>query len=422
MKSKMILGLVLSLLIIAPALVQGDAKTKTVENYIHALQNGDSKAKCNAAWELGKSGDPKAIDPLMSALQSPDSNVRDWAVLALVKIGNASVNPLVQALQDGGKGNAESSHNASLVRQEAAAALGLINDSRAGEKLMDALATSNDDSTRYWAAVSLGMISEPKATSLLVRTLADKNASIRGGARWALRAIEGPRAEDILIGLLRDNNSSICSGAAEALGDIPDAAAVEPLIDVLDDKSGRVRAKAIESLGKINDNSAIEPLIGMLRDNESEVRAAAVRSLTKMGRQVSSSLILALKNNDKAIQLGAATILGDVGDDGAINPLVEAFKGGVPDVRHAAGKSLAKINKSNSVEPFLQILKEENQSSEIRADAAWALGLMGDARAKDLLLQVMGNDKDSNVRLCAARALKNIGHMQMHNKPLYNYM
>jgi len=421
LKRKMILGLVLSLLIVAPALVQGAAGTKTVEDYIRALQNGDSKAQCNAAWELGKSGDLKAIDPLMSALQSPNSNVRDWAVLALVKIGDASVDPLIQALQDGGKGNEEGSRNASLVRQEAAAALGLINDSRAGERLMDALATSTDDGTRYWAAVSLGMISEPKATNLLVRTLADENASIREGAGWALRAIEGPRAENILIGLLTDGNSSIRRGAAEALGDSPDAAAVEPLIQVLGDGSGSVRAKAIESLGEINDSSAIEPLIGMLRDNEGEVRFAAIKSLTKMGRQVSEPLIEALKTNDQAIQLGAATVLGNVGGDESIEPLIETFKGGEPEVRKAAGESLAKINRSSPVEPIMQILKDENMPPGIRGDAAWALGLMGDARAKDLLLQVMGNDKDSEVRLCAARALKNIGHMKMNNKLIYNY-
>jgi HEAT repeat protein len=45
----------------------------------------------------------------------------------------------------------------------------------------------------------------------------------------------------------------------------------------------------------------------------------------------------------------------------------------------------------------------------MRADAAWGLGEMDDKRASVPLLQAMNGDQESDVRLNAARALKEIG-------------
>jgi len=67
-----------------------------------------------------------------------------------------------------------------------------------------------------------------------------------------------------------------------------------------------------------------------------------------------------------------------------------------------------KINKSSAVEPIIKMLKDENASDDMRADAAWALGVMGDARANEALLCAMTEDKDSNVRVNAARSLTKI--------------
>ena len=61
--------------------------------------------------------------------------------------------------------------------------------------------------------------------------------------------------------------------------------------------------------------------------------------------------------------------------------------------------ALVNINKISAVEPIIQILRNENVSDDMRADAAWALGEMGDARANEALLQAMANDKGSDARM-----------------------
>jgi HEAT repeat protein len=66
---------------------------------------------------------------------------------------------------------------------------------------------------------------------------------------------------------------------------------------------------------------------------------------------------------------------------------------------------------------FVQILQDPSTKSDLRADAAWALGEINDVKARDPLLRAMADDNDNNVRMSAAKALKNIGSSSV---PLYS--
>ena len=70
--------------------------------------------------------------------------------------------------------------------------------------------------------------------------------------------------------------------------------------------------------------------------------------------------------------------------------------------------AIARINKSLAVGPLIQILGDQNMQSDLRADAAFALGEMDDARAKEPLIYAMSYDKDNSVRMNAARAMKKV--------------
>ena len=79
-----------------------------------------------------------------------DSGVRRTAALALGKIGEPAVEPLIAALKD----------SVGDVRRTAAEALGKVGDRRAVEPLIAALKDS-DDYVRREAAEALGKIGEP---------------------------------------------------------------------------------------------------------------------------------------------------------------------------------------------------------------------------------------------------------------------
>jgi len=74
-----------------------------------------------------------------------------------------------------------------------------------------------------------------------------------------------------------------------------------------------------------------------------------------------------------------------------------------------------KINRTYAVEPFIILLQDENP--EVRADAALALGEMGDERAVSPLFQAFGGDPDGQVKLSAAQALKKVKSGSALNMP-----
>ena len=107
--------------VVAAAL--GDiADPRAVEPLIAALNDPDSSVSDHAAVALGDIGDPRAVKPLIDAL---DSNVRSKATEALEKIGPSAVEPLVAALHDANP----------IVREGAVRALGYIKDPRAVDPL-----------------------------------------------------------------------------------------------------------------------------------------------------------------------------------------------------------------------------------------------------------------------------------------------
>jgi HEAT repeat protein len=193
--------------------------------------------------------------------------------------------------------------------------------------------------------------------------------------------------------------------------------AVPPLIGVLEDTDAGARAGAVESLGRLKDNRSITPLIKHLRDPEVNVRGEAGRALVAIGKPGEEALISALKDGDNTTRAGVAVVLGEIGDERSTEPLLLAFQNGDRNVRHAAVIALAKIDKSRALQPFVQILQDPSAESDIRADAAWGLGEMNDIKARGPLLQAMAVDKDDNVRLSAAKALKNIGGVSI---PVYS--
>jgi HEAT repeat protein len=92
-----------------------------------------------------------------------------------------------------------------------------------------------------------------------------------------------------------------------------------------------------------------------------------------------------------------------------------SFENGNGGVRQEAVKAVLKINRTYAVEPFIKFLQDE--SPEVRADAALALGEMGDARALSPLLQALGSDPDGQVQLSAAQALKKVKAESTLNLP-----
>jgi hypothetical protein len=130
--------------------------TRAVEYLIEALERGSWRARKYAAEALGDLGGPEAVQPLIAALRDMFTSVRVMASEALVKIGFAAAEPLIKELKD----------SSPVIRKEAAAAMGTLGDKRAAEALLD-LIQDKDDAWEN-ATLALAKIGDTRATEFLI--------------------------------------------------------------------------------------------------------------------------------------------------------------------------------------------------------------------------------------------------------------
>jgi HEAT repeat protein len=134
-----------------------------VEPLIQALNDETVFIRSKAANALREIGNTRAVDPLIKILKDDYFYIRDEAVWALVNIGEAAVEPLIQALNDGDW----------RVRWGAARALGEIKDKRAVVPLNQALKDENSE-VRMVAAISIEKILKEERVESLEQALKDK--------------------------------------------------------------------------------------------------------------------------------------------------------------------------------------------------------------------------------------------------------
>jgi len=226
---------------------------------------------------------------------------------------------------------------------------------------------------------------------------------------------EGPRAKGAILALienLKENaplpqqRRSLADEAAKALGKIGEPA-LEPLIKALKDKDWRVRCGAASALGEMGHRAAIQPLTEtLLGDEEGEVRWKAARALSRMKWLLEDTepLIEAIRDEDWRVRYEVVKIIGELEEEKAIGPLIEALKDASRDVRGEAAQALMKMG-SKAVEPLIEALEEGDR--EVRVWIVCILGKLGDKRAIKPLMERL-KDEDWTVREFAKDALKMI--------------
>jgi len=75
----------------------GDA----VEPLLGALRMDNWEVRGNAAWALGKIGDPRSVEPLIEALDDEVPEVRATAARAILNIGARATEQLLRSLDSG---------------------------------------------------------------------------------------------------------------------------------------------------------------------------------------------------------------------------------------------------------------------------------------------------------------------------------
>ena len=218
--------------------------------------------------------------------------------------------------------------------------------------------SSGDVEERRDALMRLGNLRRPDASKVAAAGLSDVEPVVRVTAAHAILWLPPAEAATLLSPLLQDKLEFVRREAAYALGETRSRTAVALLTNLLiSDKEAGVRGAAAVALGTIGDESAVPTLSQVLvgrtdkkkkaktAENEFVTRAAA-RSLGQIrSRSAVDVLIATLTNDDNESDLRreAATALGLIGDPAAGPALQAAFASSDPYLSEAAREALRQL-------------------------------------------------------------------------------
>jgi HEAT repeat protein len=294
--------------------------------------------------------DPRAVGLLIRSLADDYSKIRRKALTGLIRIGEAAVDPLIEA----------TASDQVPVRRYAVHCLGCIGTPRGRPFVLQALDDS-EDVVRRQAIRALQNVATEDDVERLQRFLRDEPFENAEQAVDILEAI-GPlgiqamremalaernpaaayyiarqgdaRGREILVERLREGDEKRAD-AAEFLRELRDARCVPFFADVLKTITHWRGAFIAHELGRIGTPEAVAALVATLSRENSHVRRGALRGLAVAKDPIAiESLIRCLNADDDTKARGlAATALAEIGDP-AIEPLREALQSGRIRDRH----------------------------------------------------------------------------------------
>ncbi|AWB27700.1 HEAT repeat domain-containing protein [Halococcoides cellulosivorans] len=291
------------------------------------------------------------------------------------------------------------------IRMAAANALGSLGEADAVGPLTDRL-DDPDPRVRARVARACGQIGDPRAVAGLTEHLQGEPAGVRAAAAGALGEIGNREALQALLAMYDDENDRVRRIAVDAYGNFRNDRPVDALIEALDDPSATVRRTAVYSL--------IEVLANVPTDRSHEIRETVVETLKEADEEsVVEPLteILAETTQDPQ-RRNSAWLLGRVatGDRGrVVDTLVTAMDDDDQMAAQFAATSLAEIGGTTVEGRLIDVLEDTDRASEVRAQAAFVLGKVGDDRARRSLESVLEESDDEAVRERAFSALSKLG-------------
>jgi HEAT repeat protein len=343
----------------------------------------DSAKRDSAAQELITIGED-SVPALLGSLQTQDVNLVETYQQILARIPGATL-ALTYALR--------TAHP--LVRGRVLEVLGLRQDKTVIADLLDAL-KSEYFTVRSRAALVLGSFGDAKVIPELLPLLEDDEDEVRIAACTTLGKYRDPATfYDISNILLDDPKIEVRRAAAKALGEtkhpaaapylleaIHDsiwwyerekvdgeltaaienmgAAVIDPLIQALGDNEGTVRKLAATLLGNLGDERAIDMLGMTLFDLHHEVGEAAAQALVKFGPQAVEVLFEALSHPEAGIREAAVRALGQIQDARVAPVLIEKLKDPDRLVKSQAMRSLGILGDRNALPPLQEIFSDRS--------------------------------------------------------------
>jgi HEAT repeat protein len=145
-----------------------------------------------------------------------------------------------------------------------------------------------------------------------------------------------------------------------------------------------VRREIVSILGEIGDASAVEPLMEIIANPNGPAEAAA-QALMEIGQYDVQRIIRLLDSPDLSVQRNALRALEFLGDETAVEPLIRTLERDDPGTLTCAARTLSRMGDRRAVEPLIRVLNSRNPENATHLNEvdliARALADLGDQRA-----------------------------------------
>ncbi len=182
---------------------------------------------------------------------------------------------------------------------------------------------------------------------------------------------------------------------------------VEYYISMLKEGGFSEKIQAAYMLGEMGDERAIRPLVESLRDAPWQLRKEIVEALTKLKPKEHMDILLScLKDRDPNVRNSAMEAIIAIGED-VVDYLKELVKSQEVETRIYSVNTLGNIGSSKAVDTLIEALERE-EDPNVRYEIIEALGKIGDPRATEPLLSLL-EGLDVWEKFPVITALGNIG-------------
>ena len=149
------------------------------------------------------------------------------------------------------------------------------------------------------------------ALATLAHLAHDDSAEIRAATAEKLGAC-GPAALDTLASLRGDPDPTVREAVATAYGELELSEAIDWLVTVASEDADRgVREAAVASLGAIGDDRAIDPLLELLATGPPQVRRRAIAAITVFDDpRIEPAIVRAALDRNPGVREAAEMVVG----------------------------------------------------------------------------------------------------------------
>lgn len=218
--------------------------------------------------------------------------------------------------------------------------------------------------------------------------------------------LNDPKALTLILAGLTDINDDVRIASIRLLENIgPIPVVIDGLAAALDDPQPEVRNQAAATLAKHGGERTLEILREAVEGPNGRARLTAIRALGLMGEKAHVVLFRALKSDDGAVVVEAATLLCEQGREEAADVVLGSLSGANEDDLERLINALISLKKGSAIREFCKLSNQllESQNVRVRLATLRALSRIGKP-AHNALIDALQNDNEQ-VRTEAALSL-----------------